>query len=80
MLTSHNHEVAVVCVVSTSLYFAIAIVGSLSGVSCCGVQVALGGKNVMVAKILIEDVSTLLLMIKELLRKTNKHALDCNYK
>ena len=47
---------------SISLYFAIAaIVGSRS--SC--VPVALGRKTIMVTKILIEDVSTLLLMIKE---------------
>ena len=41
----------------------IAVVGLRSGCSyCCGVPVALGGKDVLVTKILIEDVSTLLLI------------------
>ena len=47
---------------------AIAIVGSHSGCSCCcccGVPVALGGKDAMMAMILIQDVSTLLMLIKD---------------
>ena len=47
---------------------AIAIIGLRFGCSCyccCGVPVALGGKDVMGTKILIEDVLMLLLMIKK---------------
>ena len=47
---------------------AIAIIGSRSACSYygyCGVPVALREKNVMVAMILIENVLTLLLMIKD---------------
>jgi len=43
---------------------AIAIVNSCTGCSCCGVPVALGGKDVL-AMLFIADVSTLLLMIKD---------------
>ena len=42
------------------------IVGSRSGRSwCCGVMVALGGKDIMVTMILVEKVSTLLMLIKD---------------
>ena len=52
--------------VTISIDIAIAIVGSRSGGSCCcGVPVALEGKDVMVTKMLIEDLSTSLLMIKD---------------
>jgi len=45
---------------------AIAIVDSCSGCSCCGVPVVvLGRKDVMVDMILIEDVSTLLMLTKD---------------
>ena len=45
---------------------AIAIVGSRSGCSCCCVvPVALGGKDVMVTKMLIEDVLALLMLLKD---------------
>ena len=47
-------------------YAAIAIVGSRSNCSCCcGVPVALGGKDVMVAMMLIKDMLTLLLLLKD---------------
>ena len=50
---------------SAGFYFAIAIVGSRSGCGycCCGVLVALGGTDIIVTKMMIEDVSTLLLML-----------------
>ena len=42
------------------------IVGSRSGRSwCCGVMVALGGKDVTVTKMLIEDVLSLLILIMD---------------
>ena len=44
----------------------IAIVGSRSGCSCCGVLV-------MVTKILMEDVLTLLMLIKDCGNKKNKY-------
>ena len=45
---------------------AIAIVGLRSGCSCCcGDLVALGGKDIMTTMSLMEDVPTLLLMIKD---------------
>ena len=48
---------------------AIAIVGLRSGCSCCcGDLVALGGKDATVTKMLIEDVLTLLLLIKDCCR------------
>ena len=52
-------------VTSAGFYFTITIVGSRSGCGCCccGVLVALGGTDVMVTKMLIENVSTLLLML-----------------
>ena len=51
-------------------YVMIDIVGSCSGCShcCCGALVALGGKNVL-TMLLIADVSTLLLVIKNCWRK-----------
>ena len=54
-------------VTAVNFYFtiAIAIVGLDSGCSCCcGDLVALGGKGVIVTKMLIENISTLLLMIQ----------------
>ena len=44
------------------------------------VPVALGGKDVMVTKVLIEDVSALLMLIEGCrgAKQTNKNALDCN--
>jgi len=49
-----------------AIAIAIAIVGSHFGCICCGVPVVvLGGNDVMVAIILIEDVSTLLILIKD---------------
>ena len=53
--------------VMISIAVAIAIVESRSGCCCCGVSVALGGKNVL-AMLLIEDVSTLLMMLKDCCR------------
>ena len=59
-------RVPLLCCLGVTISIAIAIVGSRSGCSCCcGVLVALGGKDVMVTKILIENVSTLLLLIKD---------------
>ena len=60
---------------------AIVIVGSRSNCSCCyGLPVAFGRKDVIVTKMLIKDVSTLLLLIKLLLRsEANKdNELDCS--
>ena len=51
--------------VTISVAVAIVIVGSRSGCSCCGIEVSLGGKDVMVTIILIENVLTSLLMIKD---------------
>ena len=58
---------------------AIAIVKSHSGCSCCccDVPVVLGGKDVMVTKILIED--TIIVNDKGLLKEASKNVLDCNY-
>ena len=51
---------------SVGLYFVIAIVGSRLGCSCCwGVPVEIGGKDVVFSTLLIADISTLLLMIKD---------------
>ena len=50
------------------LYFAITIVGSCLGCCCngvCGVPVALEGKDVMVTKMLIEDMLMLLMLTKD---------------
>ena len=51
---------------SVGQYNVIAIGGSRSNCSCCGVPVVVfGGKDVMVAMLLIADASTSLLMIKD---------------
>ena len=49
--------------------FRCCIVVSCSGCNCCGVQVALGGKDVL-AMLSIANVWTLLLMIKDCCRST----------
>ena len=59
------------CSCCCGVLIAIVIVGSRSDCSCCcGDPVALGGKDVMVKKMLIADVSTLLLMIKDCCQST----------
>ena len=52
---------------SVSLYFTIAIVGlnSCSSYYCCSFPVALGEKDVMVTKMLIEGMSALLMLIND---------------
>ena len=75
--------VPLLCCLPVKISVAIAIVRSQSSCSCCSccnVPVALGGKDGMVTKILIENVSTLLLMIQDCrVKQNNKHALNCNY-
>ena len=64
------------CLVRVTIAIAITIVGlrwCFSFSCCCGVLVALGGKDVMVINILIENVSTLLMLLKDCWAKqTNK--------
>ena len=57
---------------SIGLYLAITIVVLHSDCSCCGVQVSLGGTDVMVIIILIENVLTSLLMINDCWGKQTK--------
>ena len=53
------------CCLRVTIAIVIAIVGSRFGCSCCGVPVALEGKDVMVTKMLIEDVLALLMLIMD---------------
>ena len=59
-------QVTWVTAIGFNFTIAIAIVGSRSDCSSCsGDLVALGGKDVMATKMLIENLSTLLLMIQD---------------
>ena len=54
------------CCLHATIAIAIAIVGLHSGCSCCcAIPVALGGKDIMGTKMLMEDVSTLLMLLKD---------------
>ena len=55
------------CCLHATIDIAIAIVGLRFACSycCCGVLLALGGKDVMLTKMLIEDVLPLLMLIKD---------------
>ena len=55
------------CCLRVTITIVIAIVGSRSGCSYCGLPVTLGGKNVL-AMLLIENVSTLLMILKDCCR------------
>ena len=58
------HVPMLCCCMCVMIAIVIAIAGSRSGCCCCGVPVALGAKDVL-AMFLIEDVSTLLMMLKD---------------
>ena len=65
-------HVPLLCCLRVTIAIVTAIAGSRSSCNCCcccGVPVTLGGKNVL-AILLIEDVSSLLMMLKDCCRST----------
>ena len=55
--------VLLLCCLRVTIF--ISISGSRSGCSCCGVLIALGRKSIMVTNMLIEDMLTLLMLLKD---------------
>ena len=55
----------VIAIADPRSHFAIAMLLSACRDCCCGVPVALGGKDIIVTEMLIEDVLTLLMLQKD---------------